>query len=403
MPKPSQLAEQSPATIAAFKSALSLPASVYKPESLQRWFAALGDARYSSASISAVGDSITVGAYANNNAGVYTAADEPIFAERGWAGQLRSLFATQYGDPGEGIILPSDKRVTFSGGATNADTALTFHSGGTQLGAASGRTITVSLPVCTEFDILLWTPYGASGAFTYTIDGGSAQVGAASPATQNTAYKVSVTGLASTTHTLVINAPASGGALFWYGVNVRRQATGVRVHRLGKSGATTTTGLNIGLTDSFSGTGSVQERSWRNGIGPNAASSRLVIVALGSNDAAAPQVSPSTYKANLQSFITYVTGTLGACVLLCSDPRRAIPNGLTYPESDYYTAMRQLADENSHVAYLDIAQSFGTYAQATDANIGLYADTIHPARNGHGVIAQTMFSVLSTPARYPGT
>lgn len=379
---------------------------VYNANKLNRWFAALGDAQYGVASIAVVGDSIATGAYSNNVAAQYTAADEPIFATRGWVGLLRGLFAAQYGDPGEGMILNSDKRVTYSGGAASNTTALGFHANGTQLSSGSAATVTVTLPACVAFDILMWTPYGASASFTYTVDGGAPITAAASPATQNTAYAIPVTGLANATHTLVVNAPASGGSTFWYGVKVKSaQSTGVQVHRLAKSGAKTPDALNIGATDSFAGTGAVPARTYKNMLGPVGANADLVVIALGSNDAAlnSQNVTPAMYKANLQSIITYITGTLNKCVLLYSDPRRPVPNGFPYAENDYYAAMKQLSDENNHVAYLDVLQSFGTYEQASTTDINRYADLVHPNRRGHGLIARTIHRALTIPARYPGT
>jgi hypothetical protein len=224
---------------------------VYNANNLRRWFAALGDAQFGTASIAIVGDSIATGAYANNIQGQYGVPDETIFAQRGYVGLLRSLFATQYGDPGEGIIQPTDKRVTYAGSGSSAfGTVVTLHGSGCFLDSATGRSVTIALPACTAFDILMWTNYGASASFIYTIDGGSNQTAPASPTgTANVAYKISVTGQTNAAHTLILNAPVSGGGCFWYGVDVKgASATGVRVHRLAKSGAKTPDALDIGLT-----------------------------------------------------------------------------------------------------------------------------------------------------------
>lgn len=90
--------------------------------------------------------------------------------------------------------------------------------------------------------------------------------------------------------------------------------------------------------------------------------------------------------------------SMGGCTLLVAGPRRAVsaspPASPTWTQEDYYDEMRELADATDHVAFLDLADLWGTYEDAT--TLGLMADTsVHPNRAGHGDIARAIHDAIT--------
>lgn len=57
---------------------------------------------YGAASVAVLGDSISVGVGSDGSSS--SAGSDVTYRAQGWVGQLRSLFAQSYGDPGEGFI-----------------------------------------------------------------------------------------------------------------------------------------------------------------------------------------------------------------------------------------------------------------------------------------------------------
>lgn len=114
------------------------------PAGLIRFKKALAKALFSQARVLIEGDSITVGANANN-ATTSTAADQLLWAQRGFAGQIRRLFQSTYGDVGEGwVTFGSDEgRWTYTG-TTSASpagpiaTGRQINAGGTATATALG-------------------------------------------------------------------------------------------------------------------------------------------------------------------------------------------------------------------------------------------------------------------------
>jgi hypothetical protein len=212
---------------------VSLTPAVTAPAHLRRWAAAVSEATFTPAVINLVGDELTVGVGSDGNAAASLPGSDPTYRSTGLAGQLRTLFGQDYyGVTGDGIWNVTDSRVSLAGGAV-ADTASGPNHGAVKL-AAAGQSVTYSLPACPDFEIWLWD--GGTGTITFTVDGGApTSLPAGSGGTAATWSRVTVTGQASTTHSLVI-AGAAGATAYVAGVQPASQDPGVRVNRMGRVG-----------------------------------------------------------------------------------------------------------------------------------------------------------------------
>lgn len=346
------------------------------PDHLSRWRSKLADARWEQAVIACYGDSITRGLYANNS----STTDEPVFASRGWVGQLRARLAQQYGDPGEGIILLSDPRVTKSG-TSGAPW------GGPITSASlfeNGDTATLTTPVCTDIVIYgLWETNALSEPYTYSIDDGAATTSDISTAPSYTLTADVVTGLAETTHKVDIVGPETGRhVVSGVGCYLTRDS-GVAVHRLGTSGGY--------LSGVFLDTEASRDISLRANI--DMLGVDLAIVAFGANESGAGQAlgkTPETFASLLEDFVAEITGR-GASALIVAGPRRDPSSlGSPYTDADFYSAAEAVAADNPHAAFFDLARVWGGYADSAD----LYHDVIHPNRRGHSDIAKLVYEAI---------
>lgn len=343
------------------------------PQHLRRWRAALADAQFALAKIVCLGDSITLGAYANN---VFT-SDDAVWAARGWVSQYRALLAAFYGDVGEGAIkLTEDVRVTFSGGSGSSTTGPL--QTGRQIGA--GNTITVALPACTDIDVVYWNQ---GGAFTWEVDGGGATT--VTPTGTDIMSLAAITGLADATHSLVLTGTGTAHVGF---VVAKRGTTGVRVHRLGRSGATTETATMA--------SGSAANRN-RMLAATFATGVDLAVIMFGANDIpnqGTNNITPSVFRANLKLLTDKVTA-LGGCSLLLAGPRYPNPSAPS-TEADYYAQALDLAATDDHVAFADLAEVWGTEPDAETLGLMNYATYgIHPVRKGHGDIARIVYGLTT--------
>lgn len=372
-------------TLGTSKADLALSAwgkrALSYPDHLDRWRYKLASARFQQPVVMCCGDSITAGAYANNVSSTDAAA-QALWAERSWVPQLRALFADRYGDPGEGIILGNDPRVTNSG-ATNA---VSLGVAGQAKILDTTDTLTYALPACTDIVIHAWWNSG-SDVFSYELDGGAAVTTSASSGDQP--YTVTVSGLSNTTHTLVLRfAGAAGKYSVISGVSAQKQTSaGVRVHRAGISGAwlesywnTTGTNLTKMCQVHFDGPGT-----------------DLAIIAFGTNDGSSTGqsagVTPASFRARLETVVTNAVAA-GADVLLLAVGERlqtTLP-GPYYP-ADFFTEMDDLASATDHVAYMDIGRVWGTYAEASA--LGLMHDSSgHPSLTGHSDFAKLVYEAI---------
>lgn len=373
---------------------------LYNARGLRRWHVAEANARFNVANIVAIGDSISVGVGADGqpNGTPGTAYDDTV-RPRGWVGHLRSHFADKYGNTGPGWISAPDNglRVTLANGALSA-TYGPREQGFRITGATHTATITTSE---TFTGIEFWTWDGGSGTFNVTIDGGAPQSFNAGTGNINlrTWTKHTISGLSDATHTVVFGNPSASA--FFAGVNAYRQTTGVRVHRMAKSGDTTNNVLGL---DSINNANTEAKARSLAAIGLVPAAN-LVIVALGVNDhgnqastdtttQAQPGTTPDQYEANMRAIANQAVAA-GAAVLLLGEPRRPAPTG-AYTEQDYWDRAKKIAQDTDHVAFLDINDVWGSNTLGNQ--LGLYtASSVHPTIAGHASMARTVFAALTQP------
>jgi hypothetical protein len=393
--------------------------TVNNPYGLRRWWAALAGAYFAQAVVNVYGDSVSVGAGSDGLSGANDPSADATYRARGWVSQLGSLFATTYGtiNAGPGTITGVDPgaRVVLAAGAS-ISRATGAWEGGIKLQGGNSNTATYTLAACTEIDIYAWD--GGKGTFRYAVDGGSTTtVGAyTNDGANNYTYnKTTITGLANTTHTLVITSSVTAGATgdnYIAAVVPRLTTTGVLVNRIARSGYTSQ--VLVGQDSNLSGL-SADVRSRLIAAETKAPVPHLAVLAMGTNDfklqnstdvssTAIPGSTPTTFKANLTTFATQVIAN-GGCVLLLGEPRREAtdyPSPVTYTEQQYIDAMRSLAQATDHVAFMDMGDLFGNNAsgQALGFQYSSGAGggwSVHPTLAGHGAIAHAVHAVLRQP------
>jgi lysophospholipase L1-like esterase len=108
-------------------------------------------------------------------------------------------------------------------------------------------------------------------------------------------------------------------------------------------------------------------------------------------------VSLSTFKTQMQRIIDTLVAA-GGCVLLVGEPKsnNVNPTPNTYPDSDYWLALQQLASANDHVAAMQINRAWGTNAQAQALGLLSSAGGVHPIKKGSADMARLIFDVLVT-------
>lgn len=355
------------------------PPYLYKHAALAPWVKARGSQVSARAEVLYIGDSTVAGIGSDNSAsGTETTAS----ILNSVPGQVRAMLAARtFIDPGEGLIMPTDTRWSFGGGAAlngglTASGPLQRHINLT----SASQTATLQLSG-TDFEVW-WYKAGALAAPSITIDGNAVTVAAGA----NGQNKIAIPAVADGSHTVVITGSSAGTRLS--AAVVRRNPTrGIGVHRMGIGG--TTADIGAGGALSTSGRADLFAAQFTN-LNP-----ALVMIQFGINDWLA-QVAPATYKANLQMMIGHVVTTLGKCVLLI-DANETGHDPATYSikRAAYSQAMRELCDENSHVAYLSFPSLLGTYEQVNGQ--GLMSNLSHPNAGGYSAEALGLERVLNDP------
>ncbi len=238
---------------------------------LRRFRAALSSAEYTTARINCLGDSVTVGAYSNDS----SIPVDSVADAQGFVGRLRSKFARQFGSTVGGYLPANDSRNTLSGvGALTSSvgplisTVRTDNTPvlGGSLPLPAAATISFPVPQSTTIEIYYLdsntnsTAGGVgvnTGTFSYTVDGGGATTTVADNTYPINYKKITISGLSSTTHTLLLTGVS--GTCYIQGI-VYYGASGVVVNRLGLSGGTCRDVFGNGVVSHLS-TGSIQRIS----------------------------------------------------------------------------------------------------------------------------------------------
>lgn len=387
---------------------------VYKPTGLRRWAAAFADATNTVARINILGDSTTYGIGAD---GTQSTTDSGG-AGKTAADQLRKKLNARLGltlDAGQ-LVLPSDTRVTKTSAIASTSTGA-FGTTSFSMQSSGLTMVFPSLP-CTQIRVFtLWIP-GTSGTWTYSVDGGGAVTPTASigSGTGNNVLMVeTISGLSSGSHSITLNSPTTGRV---YVVAVAYETpTGIVVQRIGKPSATT-----ADLIGGFSGSTTAAGKFRRQLLACtfNIWDANLTVVKLGINDLGLPgagqaqTIQPAAYKANLKQLALWATdpstaadteynsadkialrNTVGHSVLLVVGPRAATVG--TTAESAYWDAAKQVCDEMDHVSFINLADFYGSFADAHDSAINLQlSGSVHSTSRGYGRDAEAIFRAITS-------
>lgn len=203
------------------------------------------------------------------------------------------------------------------------------------------------------------------GPFSYTIDGGASVP--VTPSGGGSMATITVTGLANTTHTVVITTTSTSAFyLVWASVE---NTSGVLVGNFSVCSSTTTNWLDGNFY--FPGNELV---AW---------APHLTFIDLGINDVGAG-MNITTLKSNLQALITKFKAT-GDVVLVTSNPHESLDfTGVNNAKLD-------LAYEND-IPLIDMFNVFESYAVSNP--LGLYSDSAHPNAAGYAIKGRNLASAF---------
>lgn len=341
-----------------------------RPSHLRRWRAALANAAIGSgeARLACFGTSIAAGQ------GVTTIATES------YPNQLRAMIATRAGVPvaGTGPVLchlgdtTIDSRWTYSGtwskfnpGPTNRTVLYSCTTNGGTATYTSDLAGTIA-----EF----WFSQ-SSGAFSFTVDGsapssgvtvtgGTYSSGTVTPTNSTAIGKVSVTGLADTTHPIVVTRITS--PLYLAAACVRK-ATGLSVGAIGSGGARLS---DTSLSQPYD-LRTFMNTSW---------APHLVIADFMTNEAYT-QVSAATFKTQLDAMCVSITNAGSDLILVGEIPAGGTDQG---GAAMNLTAYRQALYEVADKYDLPVLDQFDRWGSYTSANgLGFMSDAFHPNKKGY--------------------
>jgi lysophospholipase L1-like esterase len=244
---------------------------------------------------------------------------------------------------------------------------------------SASATLSQTFTNCTGFDIHYVQGPG-QGSFTYTVDGGSPVT--ITPSTSGSANRhdgtETVSGLAMGSHALAIQAT---NACIINGVYVHNGdgSTGIRVYNDGKG---STVASDFLATDTH----------WTRAATLNI---HAVVIMLGSNDFSG-SVDPSTFKSNVYSLMRKAWVNLSSTkpdIYLVNSYKRSdqVGFGTVYLYPQYATKLKELANENNGVFYVDISGFFPLVNDTTHDPLDLLnSDNIHPNSAGHAFIARLL-------------
>jgi hypothetical protein len=209
------------------------------------------------------------------------------------------------------------------------------------------------------------------GAFTISVDGASSGAGFATvtPTGAGTMASVTLSGLANTTHTVVVTT-TSTTAFYLVWCDVRQTTGGLLIANFGVCSSNTANWLDGNFY--FPGNLMVE---WA----PD-----CTFLDLGINDVGA-SMTTATIKTNLQSLITKFKAT-GDVILLTSNPHQSLD----------FTALNQAKYElaiSNDIPLIDIHDRFTSYAVSNP--LGYFNDAAHPTAAGYADKGLTIFKALA--------
>lgn len=397
---------------------------LYYPDHLRRAQAKLAESQNRLCHIAVTGDSVSLGAYANDSA---TLADDTVFRRKGWVGSLRRLLGQRYGYPGEGILFPQgvgpavpytyqlSGGATYTGisgaGAVNQSLGLFGRNFAISTG---GMTLTATVkadpdaPAGSKMAIRLglWTA-GGSVTPTVSIDGAAAApvTGFSTAATEVSQEITLAVGLDPTVDHTVSLVGSSSFRPLWLSSYIQANGTstvpskGIAVHRMAESGTV--------LADAFAHGANVGAWSATNydrqlNTAFDSVSPDLIVLAHNVNNLTRGRTvwnySPTDVQTNTKRVVDKLVAK-GYDVLLVNPVIRNPTTNAdsTYTQADFSNALAAVAQATDYCAFLDVGTIFNTFA---DANaIGLYAADpngagVHPSSRGHAYIARAVAGAL---------
>jgi lysophospholipase L1-like esterase len=366
------------------------------PSGLRRFRAALGAALFKIVPIYCVGDSLTYGQGGDDNTG--NANNIPDNTQ-GWVGQLRSLFAKTYGDPGEGYLFCFDSRAVITGALNGVTT--TEYSGPLKRAYRhqSGQKTVITVPATGVAYVSVIQP-NKTGDVSLTWQKNTVAQGNVATMT-NTGTPI-VTDIPVTGGDVIeVDGPASGNAyLAGWIFKSATPSSGVRVHRIGQGG--NVIGDMIGGTNNGTPKYTSAQQAQAIQSHYNFDGTGLVVVSFGVNDQVFQggggttyqnNITPAVYQTLLQQVCTQATAD-GHCVLILGEPRNGGGLGSPGTEADYQAARQAVTLATDHVACIEISDIWGTTAQSQALGLTV-AGTAHPKQAGHGDMARTVYRAVT--------
>lgn len=349
----------------------------------------LQQAPYRRFNITGLGHSLLFGYWSNDDAS--QPESDPRIRQRGTYRVAQQNLCRRFGvpDPGEGIILNSDTRVTQSGTQAIGSTGITMGPPGGYRLADTGDTLTLTLTEkgVTEIWVHGWQENDAKcGPWTYTIDGGADQICTTAqgfPTNQTDYdYTVKIRGLSpDSLHTLVIKG-ATGNQIDIAGFSVWGDPTrGIAFSRMAVGGGYLNTAVYLS-------TGAQNPRS--NRLTLLRPETDLLVIQYGTNEMTvsgqAAGHTPTTYSAQLTDFVNVATNTYNIPVLLVSSNYHNPSAGVvgTYGEDAFYNVHETIAAANPKVAHWDWRDlpEFASYSTALANGLMYGTDAIHTSSKG---------------------
>lgn len=347
---------------------------------LRRTRAALARAAAGSgyAKIVCIGDSITVGVGATNKyVGSWPMVLRSVLSNRG-----ASIGGTGWCFPWCNEGLTNDSRWTYAGGFNvyQFDDASTMNF---VTARATGATLQfTSDQPGTVVDIAF---FNNSGAFTYSIDGAAAVT--VNPPGGQTIGKLTVTGLANTTHTVLITTTT---ASFTHisAIQVRNASSGLLVSNPAVGSSKTTPWTTNGLgASAWYDSGKLTRAD-------ESAPDLVIIEPMIVNDAqtAGGQVPPATSQSNLVDMIGAFRGLSSTPDILMVMP--PTPNPANIPTATWtpYVQAVYAAADSTGVPLIDVADRWGSWSTAN--GLGLMNDIYHPSNAGYQDVGRAIASLL---------
>lgn len=374
--------------------------------------------------VTAITDSVGYGYYASN------------LDTTSWVGILKSGLQGLYGDGGSGIVsvnrstvvLTADTRaaaiqnawvsagnlIGLTGTWTEITNGTDGPGGGILQASTVGATQTYVVRGSTIEIFYQSTPsLAAAGSFTYQIDGG-AVVGPiqAYRVTQGAVEKVTITGLSSGNHTVVITATDANGTLTFSMCGVSgRNATGVVLDQCSRGGQTSDM-LNTTNAAAWTSAGG---KSWGGSaqnlrgsvVGWNGGASRpsdLVLLAFGLNDSTTDKTPTTLFNNHRMACESIRAGNPDASILFVRNHRGAATiDGTQFYYSQYEREYQALArawnagiinfwaiGKNSY-AYMNGLGYWGT----ANTQVGISGtDVVHLSDAGHAWQGNALLNLL---------